>query len=88
MMAHGAVGVTCAKVSQAAALADGGVRDILIANEVVGGRKIGELVKLAERAVVCVACDDRENMREISDAAVRGGVQLAVLVDINVGMNR
>ena len=35
-IAAGAIGVTCAKVSEAEVMAANGVRDILIANEVIG----------------------------------------------------
>ncbi|MDA1009979.1 MAG: alanine racemase [Chloroflexi bacterium] len=88
LVAGGAVGVTCAKVSEAEVLADGGITDILIANEIVGPLKIARLVALAARATVCVAVDDAENLRQIAAAAEASGVTVDVLVDINVGMNR
>src|SRR5690606_27916796 len=50
--------------------------------------KIARLVALAARATLCVAVDDERNLREISAAASRAGVDLDVLVDINVGANR
>ncbi|GMU40230.1 MAG: amino acid deaminase [Chloroflexota bacterium] len=84
----GAVGITCAKVSEAEAMAGGGIVDILIANEVVGPLKIARLVALAGRASVCVAVDDERNIGEISAAAVAAGVRVDMLVDINVGANR
>src|ERR1035437_5330481 len=40
----GAVGITCAKFGEAEALADGGIADILIANQVVGPIKIARLI--------------------------------------------
>ena len=40
----GAVGITCAKVSEAEAMVAGGLDDILIANEVVGQEKVARLV--------------------------------------------
>ncbi|MEX2229436.1 MAG: alanine racemase, partial [Dehalococcoidia bacterium] len=49
LIAGGAVGITCAKVSEAEVMADGGIDDILIANEVVGATKIARLVALARR---------------------------------------
>lgn len=59
MVDAGAVGVTCAKISQAAVLVDSGIRDVLIANEVVGDLKIRALLALAAKAdAVCVAVDD------------------------------
>ena len=89
MLDEGACGVTCAKVSQAAAMVDGGVMDILVANQVIGARKISSLVALALRgATLCVACDDEGNLRDLSAAAQSAGVELSVLVDLNVGMHR
>lgn len=88
LVAAGAVGVTCAKVSEAQVMADGGVTDILIANEVVGPTKIARLVALAARATLCVAVDDEANLWELSAAASSAGVNVDVLVDIDVGMGR
>ena len=84
----GAVGITCAKVGEAEALADGGIADILIANQIVGPLKIARLVELAKRCAVTVAVDDAENVRRLSAAAVAAGVSLRVFVEINVGMDR
>lgn len=84
----GAVGVTCAKVSEAEVMVDGGVTDVLIANEIVGPTKVARLVELAARATLCVAVDDEHNLREISSMAHADGVNVDVLVDINVGADR
>jgi len=92
-MAHrlveaGAVGVTCAKASEALAMAQGGVTDILIANEVVGATKVARLVEVARLATLCVAVDDAANIREISAAADTAGVTIDLLVDIDVNLHR
>ena len=84
----GAVGITCAKSSEALALANGGVNDILIANEVVGKTKIERLTRVAKLARLCVAVDDAENIREIAAAADRAGVEVDLLVDIDVNLHR
>ncbi len=86
----GAVGVTCAKISQASALADGGITDILIANEIVAPAKVAALIDLARKVdSLCVAVDDEVGLRAIADAAMAAGIEnLDVLVDVNVGMNR
>ncbi|HJM88940.1 MAG TPA: DSD1 family PLP-dependent enzyme [Dehalococcoidia bacterium] len=84
----GAVGITCAKVGEAEVMADGGITDILIANEVIGPQKIARLVALAARITIGVAVDDERNLRELSAAADSAGVSIDVLVDINVGMSR
>ena len=84
----GAVGVTCAKASEALAMARGGVTDILIANEVVGEQKVARLVEVARLATLCVAVDDAANIREISAAADAAGVTIDLLVDIDVNLHR
>jgi D-serine deaminase-like pyridoxal phosphate-dependent protein len=84
----GAVGITCAKLGEAEALADGGISDILIANQIIGPLKLARLVELAGRCTVTVAVDDADNVRQIAAAAVAAGVTLRVLVEVNVGMDR
>jgi 3-hydroxy-D-aspartate aldolase len=87
-MALGAVGVCCQKVSEAEAMVDGGVNDVLIANEVVGAAKLKRLVALAKRAKIAVCADHTDNVTALDAAARDAGVTLNVLVEINVGANR
>ncbi|MGZ5151316.1 MAG: DSD1 family PLP-dependent enzyme [Burkholderiales bacterium] len=87
-MALGAVGVCCQKVSEAEALVEGGVPDVLITNEVVGARKLQRLAALAKQARVAVCVDNAENVKALDAAAGRFNVKLDVLVEINVGANR
>ena len=84
----GAVGLTCAKVSEAEAMADGGLDDLLIANEVVGERKVARLVELAQHAKLCVAVDDEANLTMIAQHAEAAGVVVDVLVDVDVNLHR
>lgn len=88
LIESGAVGVTCAKSSEALAMAQGGVSDILIANEVIGEQKVSRLIEVARLATVCVAVDDAANTREISAAADSAGVTIDLLVDIDVNLHR
>lgn len=87
-IALGAVGVCCQKVSEAAAMVDGGVRDVLIANEVVGAPKLMSLAALAKRATVRVCADDAGNVHALDLAARAAGITLEVLVEIDVGAHR
>lgn len=84
----GAVGITCAKLGEAEVVADAGIADILIANQIVGASKIARLVELARRASPMVAVDSPENVRELSEAASGAGVTIRVLVEVDIGMNR
>jgi 3-hydroxy-D-aspartate aldolase len=84
----GAVGVCCQKVSEAEALVYGGVTNVLVSNEIVGEPKIARLVALAKQACVAVCADDADNVKQLNDAASAFGVQLPVLVEVNVGADR
>jgi D-serine deaminase-like pyridoxal phosphate-dependent protein len=87
-IALGAVGVCCQKVSEAEALVEGGVGDVLIANEVVGATKLRRLAALSKQARVAVCADNADNVKALDQAAREFGVTLDVLVEVNVGANR
>jgi D-serine deaminase-like pyridoxal phosphate-dependent protein len=89
-IAAGAIGVTVAKVSEAEVMAANGIRDILIANQVVGPIKTRRLAALiaATGADPIVAVDNPANVRELDDAAAAFGVQPRIVVEVNSGMQR
>jgi D-serine deaminase-like pyridoxal phosphate-dependent protein len=80
--------VCCAKASEAEAMVAGGIADVLIANEVVGARKLAQVARLAARARVTVCVDDARNAAEVDRAARSAGVRLDVLVEVDVGAKR
>lgn len=85
----GAVGVCCQKVSEAEVFARGGIRDILVSNEVRDPAKIDRLARLPSwgaRIIVCV--DDIANVAELSAAAQRHSTTLECLVEIDCGQGR
>jgi D-serine deaminase-like pyridoxal phosphate-dependent protein len=84
----GAIGVTCAKLGEAETMAEAGIRDILIANQVVGEPKVTRLMSLAKHSDVIVAVEDSLNVRHLADRAREKGVKLNVLVEVDVGNNR
>ncbi len=87
-MDAGAVGITCAKLGEAEVVADAGITDILIANQIVGDAKMDRLAALARRANPMVAVDNPDNVRDLSRAASDAGVTIRVLVEVDIGMNR
>lgn len=88
-IAAGAIGVSCATVSEAEAAAATGIRSILIANEVVGSQKIARLVALLQKGAKVIVCvDNVDNVSALFQTAQMGDVQLPVLVDVDVGLNR
>lgn len=84
----GAVGITCAKLGEAEILAQAGIRDLLVANQVVGEQKIARLVRLARYARVTVCVDDAANAEQISAAAQAAGTSVGILVEVDIGMRR
>jgi D-serine deaminase-like pyridoxal phosphate-dependent protein len=87
-IAAGAVGVCVQKTAEAEAFVDGGIGDVLIANEVVGPAKLVRLAALAQRAKVSVCVDDAIAVDQLDDAARAAGVRMDVYVEVNVGANR
>jgi D-serine deaminase-like pyridoxal phosphate-dependent protein len=84
----GADGFLCAKLNEAEALADAGLTDILIANQIVGLQKLKRLAELARRARVRVCVDHADNVAQLSRAAQAAGTVLGVLVEVDIGMRR
>jgi len=87
-MGH-SVGVCCQKVSEAEVFVRGGIKDVLVSNEVRDPVKIDRLArmpKLGARVLVCV--DDPENVAELSAAAQKHGTELECLVEIDCGAGR
>ena len=83
-IAAGAVGVCCQKVSEAEALVEGGVGDVLVSNEVVGAPKIARLAELSRRAKLGVCVDNAQSVRELRAS----GAALDVYIELEVGMGR
>ena len=85
----GACGVCCQKVSEAEVFARGGIRDVLVSNQVRHPAKIDRLARIptyGARAICCV--DDVNNVADLSEAAVRHGTQIECLVEIDCGAGR
>ena len=83
-LAGGSTGITCAKLGEAEVMAQSGVRDILIANEIVGKFKTQRLAKLAKYCELKVAVDDLGNARDISNAVTEAGSHVGLVVDVNL----
>jgi D-serine deaminase-like pyridoxal phosphate-dependent protein len=84
----GGGGFLCAKLNEAEALADAGLTDILIANQIVGPVKLRRLAELARRAKVSVCVDDAGNIEQMARVAREAGVTIGVLVEVDIGMAR
>jgi D-serine deaminase-like pyridoxal phosphate-dependent protein len=88
LLQAGAHGVTCAKLGEAEVMAAAGIRDILIANQVVGAVKLARLVRLCRHADVIVAVDCDAHVQDLAAAAQAAGTRPRVVVEVNIAMNR
>jgi len=88
-MQAGALGLCCAKLSEAEALAAAGLDRLLLTAPVVGARKIDRLTALAARCTeLMVVVDDAMNVDALAAAAAAAGRDLDVLIDVDVGQLR
>ena len=87
-MQLGAIGVTCAKVSEAEVMVDHGIPSILVANEQGRRQKFDKLAALNRRAEVITCADSPAHVGMASAAGLAAGVEIPMLVDLNVGMER
>ena len=84
-----ACGVCCQKVSEAEAFVRGGIKDVLVSNQVRDPAKIDRLARLPKygaRVIVCI--DDIDNVADISAAAQTHGTTVECLVEIDCGAGR
>jgi D-serine deaminase-like pyridoxal phosphate-dependent protein len=84
----GAAGITVAKVGEAEVMADAGLEDIFIANQIVGDAKMRRLRELAMRARIAVLVDSEPGLRQLEDAYRDSETVLDVLIEVDTGKGR
>ena len=85
----GAIGICCAKVSEAEVMLDAGIDNILITSPVVTGEKIDRVIALARRSPgIQMVVDNADVAKSFNDAAKAVGIALPVLADLNTGTQR
>ena len=84
-MEAGAVGIACAKIGEAEVMADAGIPDIFIANEVIGTDKYERLRDLARRVHVRVGIDNTVQLSQMEQVFAGEEKPLEVLIEYEVG---
>ena len=87
-IAAGAVGVCVQKVSEAEVLADAGITDIYISNEVIDAAKLTRVAALAGRIKLAIAVDSILGVDRLAEACKAAGSAPNVFVEIDVGQGR
>jgi len=84
----GAKGITVAKVGEAEVMAANGLKDIFVANEIVGETKLLRIRKLAETINISFGLDSIAQAKMIEKAFEGSNKKAVVLIEIEVGENR
>jgi len=84
----GAAGITVAKVGEAEVMAENGLKDIFIANQIVGEAKIRKIKKLAETINISFGVDNIAQIEMIENVFPDSEKPAHVLAEIEVGENR
>lgn len=84
----GAIGVTCAKVGEAEVMVEYGIPSVLIANEQSAPEKFDRIAALNRHAEVITCADDPIHVAMASAAGRAAGVEIPMLVELNVGQER
>jgi D-serine deaminase-like pyridoxal phosphate-dependent protein len=87
-LAHGAVGLTVAKVGEAEVMAAAGLDDILVAYPILGTEKLRRLALLARNRRILVSLDSEAAAQELSRAASAQNANIGVLVEFDAGVHR
>ncbi len=84
----GAQGVTASKVTEAEKMADAGIKDIFIANQIITEPKLKRLMALTNRINISVGVDSVAGAEILSQVAINAGMQTEYLIEIDSGLNR
>lgn len=85
----GAKGITCAKVSEAEVMAQGGADDIFIAYPMVGDFRVRRALALQKKIKrLILAVDSLEGAKALNDAAQQEGLTVEVRLEIDTGAKR
>jgi len=87
-IAAGAVGVCVQKLSEAQALAEAGIDDIFVSNQIVDEAKLAGLAALAGRIKLAIAVDSALGVDRLAAALKASGSTLDVFVEVDVGHGR
>lgn len=85
----GASGITCAKISEAKIMADGGIDDIFVAYPLVGYKKIKQAIEVHKKIKrLILAVDSLPCAKSMAELAKQEGVLLEVRLEIDTGSKR
>ncbi len=84
----GAQGITCQKLGEAKVMADAGITDIVIATNLLGAARSGQLADLQKSTSLKVCADNSVSLNAYSKAATEADRPIDVLIECDTGQQR
>ncbi|MGX5720844.1 DSD1 family PLP-dependent enzyme [Shinella zoogloeoides] len=84
----GAVGIACATIGEAEALADASVGPLMITSPLAGDEKYARAVQLGERVDLTLTLDHQDHLAQIEAVKSRNARPISVVVELDVGQGR
>lgn len=84
----GAKGITCQKLGEAKVMADAGISDIIIATNLLGAARSGQLAELQRTTGLKVCADNAVSLNAYSQSATDAGRPIDVLIECDTGQQR
>ena len=88
LIAAGASGVTCATTWEAQTMVDAGLRDVLIASQVVAPSALQKLAAMNRGARVMACIDSPAHIALLTAAAQAAGTVIPVVMEVDIGLQR
>ena len=86
---HGAIGITCATIDEAEALAKGGIKSVLLANQLADEGKLKRLLSLiAKSNEIIISVEDDWNLLLLDTLAAKAKKIINVLIEVDTGLAR
>lgn len=85
---HGAQGICCGNLGEAEVMIAAGIRDVLVTKEIVQPPQLARVAALARDSEIIVVVDDDQVVGAFAKAAQRAGVQIRVMVEVDIRLGR
>jgi D-serine deaminase-like pyridoxal phosphate-dependent protein len=84
----GAIGITCQKLGEAEIMAEAGIKDILIATNIIGAARSGRLAALQRRMPLKICADNPVSLGLYADAGRAAERPVRVVIECDTGQKR
>jgi len=87
-MEAGAIGITCQKLGEAEVMARAGIKDILIATNIIGAARSGKLAALLQDVSLQICADNPTSLNVYAEAGHAAGRPVTVVIECDTGQKR